>query len=90
MADEARLARIEEKLDRLSEAVVALARIEERMITLFNRSDLVESRMERLSERVNALEKTAASVRFGERLFWIIVTVGVGAAASWLGRGGSA
>ena len=37
--EEHRLDRIEEKLDRLSEAVVGLARMEERLITIFNRLD---------------------------------------------------
>lgn len=81
LADEARLERIEQKLDRLSEAVVSLARIEERMVTLFNRSDLVEQRVERISERVATLEKGAGTVRFIERLFWIGVTAGAGAYA---------
>jgi len=31
--------RMEHKIDRLSEAVVQLARMEERMVTLFNRMD---------------------------------------------------
>jgi hypothetical protein len=39
MSDESRFDRLEEKIDRLSEAVVSLARMEERMITLFNRMD---------------------------------------------------
>lgn len=34
-----RLNRIEEKLDKVSEAIVSLARMEERMITLFKRMD---------------------------------------------------
>ena len=38
MTDE-RLMRIEDKLDKLSNAVVTLARMEERMITLFKRMD---------------------------------------------------
>ena len=41
MAEEHRLDRIEEKLDKLSEAVVCLARMEERLITIFNRLEKI-------------------------------------------------
>ena len=34
-----RLNRIEEKLDKVGEAIISLARMEERMITLFRRMD---------------------------------------------------
>lgn len=87
MVDEARLERIEKKLDGLSEAIVSLARIEERMITLFNRSDLVEQRVERLAERVADLEKVTGTIRFGERLFWIAVSTGAGVIALWFKTG---
>ena len=42
MSDDSRFDRLEEKIDRLSDAVVSLARMEERMITLFNRMDKYE------------------------------------------------
>ena len=37
MADDLRLSRIEEKLDKLADAVVSLARMEERMLSIFKR-----------------------------------------------------
>ena len=43
---EHRLDRIEEKLDKLSDAVVSLARMEERLITIFNRIEKVEDRVD--------------------------------------------
>ena len=42
--EEQRLARIEQKLDKLSEAVISLARVEERIIILFNRMDTYDAR----------------------------------------------
>jgi hypothetical protein len=87
VVDEARLERIEQKLDRLSEAIVSLARIEERMVTLFNRSDLVETRVERLSERVAAMERMAGTIKFGERLFWVAVSTAAGLVAFWMKSG---
>lgn len=82
MSDEQRLARIESKLDTLSDAVVALARIEERMVTLFRRMDYLDSRQDQNNDRLTEVEKHVGTnghtLRFAERLFWIIATAGVG------------
>jgi hypothetical protein len=40
--EDLRLSRIESKLDKLADAVVSLARMEERMLTLFKRIDQYE------------------------------------------------
>ena len=37
-----RMSRMEEKLDKLSEAVISMARIEDRMISVFKRLDRVD------------------------------------------------
>lgn len=71
-----RLSRMEEKLDKLQEAVVALARMEERMVTLFNRMDSYDKEQKNSRERIEALEKNlglnGATLRFAERIFWIV------------------
>ena len=54
----ARLGRMENKLDVLSEAVVSLARMEERMITLFKRIDAYDVRQKELEQKLVAIEKT--------------------------------
>jgi predicted nuclease with TOPRIM domain len=83
MSDESRFDRLEEKIDRLSEAVVSLARMEERMVTLFNRMDKHDKAVDRLATRVDELEDISAGrghfIRFFERIFWIIFTAGIGA-----------
>lgn len=56
-----RLARIEGKLDKMSEAIVSLARMEERMITLFKRMDTYDTQQASLGERVTKVEVTQAS-----------------------------
>lgn len=56
-----RLNRIEEKLDRVGEAVVSLARMEERMITLFKRIDNYDAQMLDLMNRLNKIEVNIAS-----------------------------
>jgi uncharacterized coiled-coil protein SlyX len=75
MMTEDRLNRIEQKLDKLSEAVVSLARMEERMVTLFNKMDKYDQAQQKVADRVTELEKKLATkantVRLGEKLFWI-------------------
>jgi hypothetical protein len=79
--DESRLARIEEKLDRLADAVVSLARMEERMITLFKRMDNYETKQALIEIRINDVEKTTVSrgavFRLIDKATWIIVGLAV-------------
>ena len=81
MPDDARLARIEVKLDQVGDAIVALARMEERMITLFKRIDTLDAEQNTHSRRIalveNKVGSNGASLRFAERVFWIVVTAGV-------------
>ena len=81
MADEKRLERIEQKLDDMSKAIVSLARMEERMVTLFKRMDTYDDAQDRLSDRVSKIEKVSGAdgvtLRFLERIFWIVVTAAV-------------
>lgn len=81
MSDEPWKDRIEQKLDKLAEAVVGLARMEERMITLFKRMDNYEKRQDDLETDVADLKKNVGSngqtLRFAERLFWIVVAATV-------------
>jgi len=78
MADEQRLERIEEKLDKLSDAVSQIARVEERILTIFNRLDRHEKCLDdqeddikEISDGVLLNTKVANNV---ERMFWICVT----------------
>jgi hypothetical protein len=75
--EEQRLARIELKLDKLSEAVVSLARMEERMITLFNRMDGYDIRQANIEDRVSEVEKITVSrgavFKLVDKLIWIVV-----------------
>ena len=51
-----RLSHIEEKLDKLSEAVISMTRIEERMISAFERLDLVDEGFNKSDNRMDELE----------------------------------
>ena len=87
MSDE-RLSRIEDKLDKLSNAVITLARMEERMITLFKRMDHYDSEQTLMWERVRKLDEISKSrgqkLPFMERIWWIVLTAAVGAGFVYL------
>lgn len=87
MSDD-RLSRMEEKLDRLSEAVVAMARMEERMLTIFKRMDKFDSCLQKIDDRLDETERQAIArgqkIAFAERLFWMICTGAVGLAFVYL------
>lgn len=68
-----RLARIEQKLDKMSEAIVSLARMEERMITLFKRMDAYEDKQSTLESRIQQVEVKQASALWTERVVWAVV-----------------
>lgn len=82
MSDDSRLERIEKKLDEVGQAIVALARMEERMITLFKRMDTLDAEQSDHSRRIQLIEgrvgTNGQALRFAERLFWIIATAVVG------------
>jgi hypothetical protein len=88
MSDDARLERIENKLDQVGDAIVALARMEERMITLFKRMDALDADQSSQSRRLTLVESRVGSngqaLRFAERVFWIVVTAGVALAFNYL------
>ena len=79
---------MEEKLDRLSDAVVAMARMEERMLTLFKRMDKFDDVAHKIDNRMDEIERAAIAreqkIAFAERLFWMICTGAVGLAFVYL------
>lgn len=85
---EDRLSRMEEKLDRLSEAVVAMARMEERMLTLFKRMDKFDNCIQKVDGRLDEMERQAIArgqkIAFAERIFWMVLSGVVGLAFIYL------
>lgn len=81
MSEDQRLDRIEMKLDDMSEAIVSLARMEERMLSLFKRMDHYDSAQRDLTKRVSVIENSQGmngqTLRFAERVFWIVVAAAV-------------
>ena len=80
--DTRRLTKVEDKLDRLSEAIISIARIEERVATVLKHIDRFFIRLDRLEQRIDIVETETASqgkaLSFTERFFWIMITAGVG------------
>jgi hypothetical protein len=85
---EDRLSRIEDKLDRLADAMTTLVRVEERMGAFNDRLGVIDARLAKHSDRLDTVEKLAErnmqSLGFGERLFWVVATVGAGVAGKML------
>jgi hypothetical protein len=77
---EQRLERIEGKLDKLSDAVANFGRIEERLLSIFKRLERHEKQLDGhsvdLKELTNSVLTNSNSLKFGERLFWVVVTSG--------------
>lgn len=85
--ENARLDRIEEKIDRLAETVISLARAEEKLVSLENDKKFLMDRMIKTEDKVDGIERkldeTAVTVRVINRLFWIAISV---TAAAWVGQ----
>lgn len=85
VADSKRLDRIEAKIDKLAETVVAIARAEEKLIALEDDRKIVNDRLNRHSDRIDSIEnkvdETAVTVRVVNRIFWIVVSVAAATAA---------
>jgi hypothetical protein len=77
--EDLRLSRIEAKLDKLADAVVSLARMEERMLTIFKRIEHYEERQQKIEERVSEIEKDDAGKDsvFGvvNRSIWLVAGI---------------
>ena len=85
MADttDTRLTRIEEKLDRLADAMISLARAEEKIEALQEDHNKQYDRINKLSMKIDDIERIVRdnqrSVQFMHKLFWVVVVAAAGA-----------
>ena len=86
--DTKRLDRIEAKIDKLSETVVSLARVEEKVIALDKeavrtneRLDKIDGRLEQVEERVGTNDVT---VKIVNKVFWILLASVAAAVAAYI------
>ena len=81
-----RLDRIEEKLDQMAEAIVALARAEEKITTLTDFNKQQAEQVQNLINRIDRVESLATgnsnTVALINEVFWVIV-VGLISAFTW-------
>lgn len=88
-ANASRLDRIEEKLDRLTDAMVSMARAEEKINALKDDHDKMYERINRLSQKLDAIEKkvddNARTVSLINKLVFAAVVAALGSiAAQWM------
>jgi archaellum component FlaC len=73
-----RLDRIEEKIDKLVEAIISIARAEEKIITLSSFSKQQARQIQDLINRIEELEisvaKNSNTVRLVNRTFWLVIS----------------
>lgn len=73
-----RLDRIEEKIDKLSDAMISLARAEEKLIAIEKNNHANFERMNRFSQKLDVIEKkvedNTKTISIINRLFWVGVT----------------
>ena len=86
-----RLDRIESKIDKLAEAIISLARAEEKLIQLENDKKFLMEKMVKFEERLLQLERntseTASSLSFISRFFWIgMSAIGATVIGMWFSR----
>lgn len=84
--NEDRLQRIEEKLDKLADVIVGMARVEEKIADLETRRSESHERLNRVSQRLDCVEtgQATANAKLGtiEKVVWFIAAgmlTGIGA-----------
>jgi phosphoglycerate-specific signal transduction histidine kinase len=86
-----RLDRIESKIDKLAEAIISLARAEEKLVQLENDKKFLMEKMVKFEERLLQVERntseTASSLSFITRFFWIgMSAIGATVIGMWFSR----
>jgi len=81
-----RLDRIEDKIDKMSEAIITLARAEEKIITLTSFSKQQSEQIQGVINRIDRVESlvnsNASTVNVINKIFWLIL-VGLISAITW-------
>lgn len=84
-----RLDRIEEKLDKLTEAMVAMARAEEKIINLQEDQYNMFDRMNKHSEKLDEIERVCndnhRTICVINKLFWVVTVAVIGSIVAQIG-----
>jgi len=86
-----RLDRIESKIDKLAEAIISLARAEEKLVQLENDKKFLMEKMVKFEERLLVVERntneTVSGLSFITRFFWIgMSAIGATVIGMWFSR----
>jgi uncharacterized coiled-coil protein SlyX len=88
MDDDIRLQRIEDKLDKMSDAIVALARVEEKITDLEVRRAEGHERLNRMSKKLDDVDSHVTSMRermgVMTKIMWVVGTAVLGVASTHL------
>jgi len=83
---ERRLDKIEEKIDRLADAMVSIARAEEKLAQMETKQSAHYDRMNRFSQKLDDIEvqvrDNASTVNLINKLFWVAIVAVSGAVAA--------
>ena len=83
---DSRLTRIEDKMDKMADALISLARFEEKMDSYNRYREDSWARMNKFSEKLDAIEKlvneNSHTVRVINKLFWVAIVAAAGAIAT--------
>ena len=81
-----RLDKIEEKIDKLTDAMVSMARAEEKINSLQNDHNKQYERMNKLSVKLDEIsykvDENARTVSLVNKLFWVLIVAASGAIAT--------
>jgi vacuolar-type H+-ATPase subunit E/Vma4 len=79
-----RLDRIEQKIDKLSEAIISIARAEEKLVALENDKKFLMKRLVEIDQRVVNVEKktddNTSAISIIQKITWIAVSTAVASA----------
>ena len=64
----------------IQDVLITVARIDEKVKTIFNRQSSIEKRVNSMDEKINQISPL---VKFGERFFWIVAVVAITAIGSY-------
>ena len=85
-----RLDRIEDKIDKLSDAIISLARVEEKIASMEKQLENGHDRMNNLSLKLDSIEtqvtSNAQTVSIIHRVFWIVIVSCATVVASVIGN----
>lgn len=86
---ESRMASMEKNMERLTEAVIMIAKVEEKISDLEERRQEQDEKIDAVSTKVNDIQTSLSGlvekVNFGMKISWIVITIFITAIAAQFG-----